>query len=89
MRAGPPGGFESNRLPFMCVFVRVGLGARSVTIWENSCWVNSLIIRIFVPLALSPVVVHALAFFVIVPIPFVYYRMTFMTTLGAFYAFLE
>jgi hypothetical protein len=22
---GPPGGFESNRLPFMCVFVRVGL----------------------------------------------------------------
>ena len=21
---GPPGGFESNRLPFMCVFVRVG-----------------------------------------------------------------
>ena len=23
---GPPGGFESNRLPFMCVFVRVGLG---------------------------------------------------------------
>ena len=24
---GPPGGFESNRMPFMCVFVRAGLGA--------------------------------------------------------------
>jgi len=88
-RGAPLAGSEVTGC-LLCVSSRAWAWARtSVTIWENSCWVNNLIIRIFVPLALGPVVVHALVFSVIVPIPFVYYRMTFHMTLGVFYAFVE